>query len=370
MLENSRNVLFCVIGVFLALVVSFGPLISQADACSDVGIGNKEDIVISARTMDFEIDLASQFQIVPRGQKMVSSAPDGQEGVSWTSKYGFVAINALDMDKYSDGLNEKGLSAAILWLEETEYSTPVEADSVLSVLDTTAWILGNFATVEEVQAGLQEVTIWGEWSEKIQRVPPIHLSIHDAQGNDLVVEFMDGQMNIYENQYGVLTNSPAFDWQSTNLDYYLAENKIELTPGNPQTSTDPGIAILGLPSIQDPPQRFMLLSILRSYLPEPQTTQEAIGFAFHMIDRVTLVPGEDRITAPSVAPMPYGGDYTQWTVVRDHVNLVYYYKTMLNTSVRAIYLKEIDFSEGKPVRSIVMEDDGVVWYQDMTSQFK
>ncbi len=39
------------------------------------------------------------------------------------------------------------------------------------------------------------------------------------------------------------------------------------------------------------------------------------------------------------AMMLYGGTYTEWTVIRDHNNLVYYSKTTLNTSYRSFDLK-------------------------------
>jgi penicillin V acylase-like amidase (Ntn superfamily) len=55
------------------------------------------------------------------------------------------------MNKYVDGLNEKGLSIGTLWLDETEYPTPASTDNALSIQDVGEWVLGNFATVAEVK---------------------------------------------------------------------------------------------------------------------------------------------------------------------------------------------------------------------------
>ncbi|WP_240359165.1 linear amide C-N hydrolase [Pyxidicoccus trucidator] len=49
---------------------------------------------------------------------------------------------------------------------------------------------------------------------------PLHLPIHDASGNSIVVEFIDGKPNIYSNPVAVLTNDPPFPLQLENLGGY------------------------------------------------------------------------------------------------------------------------------------------------------
>ena len=338
----------CVVSLVVTVIMP-GP----AAACSEVALTDNADIAVSARTMDFPIDLKPDIKIVPRGQQMTSNAPDGEKGLSWSSKYGFVGVNALDMDRYCDGLNEKGLSAAFLWLEETEYPQPVVAENALSIQDTGAWILGNFATVDEVKAALDEVTIWGEFAQEVQMVPPFHISVHDAQGNHLVIEFVKGEMNVYDNPNGVMTNDPALDWQLTNLEYANANDMyVGILPGGSTTAA-----------------RFVVLSQLKDMSPEPQSAQEAIEFAIGIINRVNSAPGEG-ISTESDLVGPYGNSYTQWTVVRDHSNQVFYYSTLLNSSLRAIDLKGLDLSEGQSVKSLNMDNDGANWYQDMTAKVR
>ena len=50
-----------------------------------------------------------------------------------------------------------------------------------------------------------------------------HLTIHDASGGDLVVEFIDGETVFHDNKIGVLTNSPTYDWHTTNLQLHRAD---------------------------------------------------------------------------------------------------------------------------------------------------
>ncbi len=331
---------------FCAFLVSFAP---PAGACSDIQIMKlnvrEGDIVVSARTMDFSIDLASDIKIVPRGVAMTSNAPGGAPGLSWTSLYGFVGVNALDMEKYNDGLNEKGLSVGTLWLDPSEYPTPTSAAAALSIHDIGAWILGNFATVDEVKAALADVAVWGEFSLEVLGVPPLHLAIHDAQGKNLVVEFQNGETRVYDNPAGVLTNGPAFDWQLVNLAQYMEHLKEYGT----------------LPSSLSSVSRFVALSTFRKELLPPESAREAIQFLSFIMGRVSGVPGEDKWLIP-LAAMKYSGSYTQWTVFRDHANLVLYYRTALNGSLRAINLKKLDFSPGRPIITINMENDGAQWY--------
>ncbi len=69
--------------VVCLMALAVGP--GLAYACSDIAIGDNQDIIISARTMDFNIDLKSDLKIVPRGQELTSSAPNGTPGLSWTT---------------------------------------------------------------------------------------------------------------------------------------------------------------------------------------------------------------------------------------------------------------------------------------------
>ncbi len=245
-------------------------------------------------------------------------------------------------------MNEKGLSIGALWLDETRYAEPAAADNALSVQDVGAWVLGNFATVPEVKAGLQTVTVWGESSKEIGMVPPFHLAIHDALGNHLVVEFIEGETKTYDNPAGVLTNSPTFDWHLTDAAYHKANQE------------DMGMLPVGTAS----GPRFVLLTELTQSLPKPKSVREAVQFAFYVMGRASSVPGEGNSYVPD------GSSYTEWTVVRDHKNLVFYYETLLNTSCRALDLKTLTFAEGQPVKSLSMEGDGAGWYTDMSSVVK
>ena len=89
--------------------------------CSNFLLNNSSNSVISARTMDYNIQIQAEVVVIPRGERFVSSLSLGDDYMHWTSKYGFVGTNVLHSLEFTDGLNEKGLSVATLWLEDTKY---------------------------------------------------------------------------------------------------------------------------------------------------------------------------------------------------------------------------------------------------------
>lgn len=81
------------------------------------------------------------------------------------------------------------------------------------------------------------------------------------KGNSLVIEHVEGELKVYDNLIGVMTNSPTFDWHLTNL-----RNYVSLSPNNPRPVTVEGVkgtgfgqggGMLGLPGDYSPPSRFV-----------------------------------------------------------------------------------------------------------------
>jgi choloylglycine hydrolase len=303
--------------------------------------------------MDFAVDMDSYIFAVPRGRDVQSMLADGSKGLMWTSKYGYVAVNGFHADGFCDGLNEKGLSFAGLWLPGTRYPGK-EGDDWVAITDCAKWILGNFESVDEVKAALKKTTIIGAYVKEMKMTPPLHFTVHDAEGKDLVVEFVDGEMKLYDNPYLVLANKPTFDWHVKNLDNY-----VNLTNEN---ASDPvlhqagnGSGMLGLPGDSTPPSRFVQAYFLNRYSPTPKNLKGAVSNALHVLNAVQVANGE-------VAE----GDYTEWSVIRDHSNKVYYFRQNENPTLRRIELKKLNFKEGAKVRSIRIE--GGTWYEDVTEK--
>ena len=257
--------------VFLMAFVLNAISMKPAMACTDFLIRSSDGTSIVGRSMEWGLDLNSRICLYPRGQSRSSQTPGGNPGVTWQSKYGYLALDSHDMPLALDGMNEKGLSMGLLWLPGTVYQDVPAAhpEVALSLLDLGHWVLGNFTSVDEVKSAIGQVRVWSPQLADWGGTPTAHLALHDAQGNSVVIEFIDGQQKIYDNPGRVLTNAPTFDWHTTNL-----RNYIRLSAANPQPVKINGTVLappgqgggfLGIPGDWTPPSRFVRTSAMLAF---------------------------------------------------------------------------------------------------------
>src|SRR5215207_10355000 len=74
-----------------------------------------ESGVLVGRNMDWLQDTGTNLWALPAGTERQSPTPDG---VSWTARHGSVVATSYDITT-SDGLNDAGLGAHMLWLAES-----------------------------------------------------------------------------------------------------------------------------------------------------------------------------------------------------------------------------------------------------------
>ena len=344
-----KRVLIFIICMFIA---------NSSFACTDFQIKAEDGSVVVGRSMEFAVDMNSSILAVPRGQKYVSTAPGGKDGLKWKNKYGFVAANAFNYDRVVDGINEAGLSVGLLWLPGlTEYQeiTKKDAPKALSIEDLGTWILSNFATADEVKKGMEKVRVWGEMIPELGIVPPLHVAVHDANGKSLVIEFVGGEQKIYDNPVGVLTNAPSFDWHVTNL-----RNYVRLTSYNPEPvkiggitfrATGQGSGVFGIPGDWTPPSRFVRVATFINLADPVKNSIEGVILAQHILNTVDIPLGVIKEEKKGVG---LAEESTQWIVIKDLKNKVFYFHTYEDLSLRSVDLKKLNLKSGK-VKSILMK---------------
>lgn len=362
---RNRILIFCLSAATVFLTTA------TTDACTNFLIKAKDGTLVNGRSMEFAQPMMASLAIVhPRGEAVQSTAPGGKKGLAWTSKYGFVMTTSMGKEGPNDGLNEKGLSLGFLWFPETRYQdiSPDESGRAIEILDFASWLLGNFSRVDEVKPALNDVLVWGQVNPLLKGVPPLHVALSDATGKSLVIEFADGKMNVYDNPFGVLTNSPAFPWQLTNLRNYVnldaVDAKAIVTDGVTLPPTGHGAGMLGLPADSTPPSRFVRTFFNTRFAAPAKDAPAAVNLALHILNAVDIPQGTDRLSGKTMT-----GDLTQWTVIKDLTNRVLYFRSYFDLSPKAIDLKKLDFSPGAPARSIsiVGSTDTV---EDVTSKMK
>ncbi|MEC7838683.1 MAG: linear amide C-N hydrolase [Chlamydiota bacterium] len=305
--------------------------------CSDFFL-NEQKIV--GRTLDFPTPLLSNLEKRPRGETFTAYAPNGQESFSWTSEFGFVGFTAFGDDNQGknvmEGMNEKGLKISLLTLSATTYQTVPEGemDRALGVSDMTVWLLGTCQNIDEVKAALQSVYVWADTVPPFPETPLQHISIHDNTGASLVVEYVDGELNLYNNEVHMLTNDPVYPKQLENLRKYQYLNI------SYQSGQSCGSGMIGLPGDYTEQSRFVRGAKLLEFA--DVDSQNPINTALTILGTLD-VPKGVKLASPN-----NNEDYdcTRWRTVTDIGNLVLYYSTIKDPTWYSVDLNQLDFSEG------------------------
>lgn len=316
--------------------------------CTDFKLTAKDGTHLITRSMEFGQDLQSNLRSSPRGRSFTTITPNNKAGLTWKSLYGYLYIDGFNMDASFDGMNETGLTFEYLYLPgETEYQSIPEGKDAQSVpyFLFGDWVLSNFKTTDEVKLALKEIYVSSAIIPQLgNAVLPAHASIYDASGKGIVVEFYNNKINVYDN-IGVMTNSPKYDWQVTNLRNYLnlsATNPDSIIQdGMTYTVTGQGSGALGLPGDASPPSRFVKTSFMVKNVYPAEDASGLINLAEHIINNVDLPAGFVR----SPDKNGVSTDTTEWVVFKDITHKILYYRTYNNMTIRSVDMGKIDFTE-------------------------
>ncbi len=354
--------------VALAGTIAFAPV---AQACTGIQLVAKDGGVVAARTLEFGVDLQSNVLVIPAGTAMTGSLPDGGTGLRYTTKHGMAGANGADMTIIIDGINDQGLYVGLFYFPgSASYAdaTPENAARALAPHEYGAWLLGNFATVDEVKANFDKVAVVPVVVPLIKGVPPVHYVVHDRSGHAVVIEPTDKKLKLFDNPLGVMTNSPTFDWHMTNL-----RNYINLSPNNAPpldvggvkfTAFGEGSGMHGLPGDFTPPSRFVRAAAYSRSAIASDTAPQAVLQAFHILNNFDIPFGSVRGKEDgTVIP-----EYTTWTAASDLKNLRWSFRTFADQSIRSVDLKVALAAAGGKIRVIPMASQQPV--ADVSTSFK
>lgn len=332
--------------IFTASLLCF----NTTQACTHFRVTAQDGSIIIARSMEFAMNMNANVRTSTRNRLFTNTAPDGKPAMSWKAKYGYVYLDGMNQDVAVDGMNEMGLSVGALLLpNETKYqAVPANQDNhAIPYIHFGDWVLSNFKSVDEVKAALNSVYFFEQTLPGLgNMIFPLHFAITDTTGKGLVVEFVNGKMNVYDNPIGILTNSPEFPWQLNNLRNYL-----NLSPFNPSPVTVNGLTFattgqgsgnVGLPGDASPPSRFTKIAFLMNNSFAVINAEGALNLAQHVINNVDIPLGIAR----AMDNGKLSTDYTQWVVFKDLTHRLFYYRTYNDMTIRAIDFSKLNFSEG------------------------
>lgn len=346
----------------LALTILLVVCLTNSYACMSFRVAAKDGNIMIGRTMEFGVDSGWKIAVVPRNMQFTSPAPGGKDGLTWKNKYGYVAVVGWGIDTMvSDGLNEAGLSFGGLWYDpDIKYQdiAPGEERRALAQTMSGAWILGNFATIDELKSAVAEIKIFGYVVPALHMAPPAHGIIHDASGKCVVMEFGEGKVHLYDNPLGILTNAPDFPWHVNHLRQFIGMRIENPKPmdmaGVKLIPTGHGAGMIGLPGDLTPPSRFIRLGVTTHFADQPENAEKALNLCQHIVNSFNIVSGIAVDRSPEGKIL--ANETTQWASFRDLKNKVFYFQTYENPDLRKVDLRKLDFAVDK-VKFIQMDGD-------------
>ncbi|WP_420839487.1 linear amide C-N hydrolase [Bradyrhizobium oropedii] len=332
----------------IALVGALAASSSIALGCTRLVYLGANGQVVTARSMDWRSDVATNLWIFPRGMKRNGEV--GPNSVQWTSKYGSVIASGYDIAT-TDGLNEAGLVANVLWLVESEYPKFDSSRPGLTIAAWAQYVLDNFRTVREAVDALQEepFTIVTDNVPGEKRLATLHLSISDATGDSAIVEYIGGKQVIHhDRKYQVMTNSPIFDEQLALNAYWKQIGGTAMLPGTNRAA-----------------DRFARASFYVNAIPKDEDPNRAVASVFSVIRNASVPFGITTQNEPNISS-------TRWRTVADHQRKLYFFESVLTPNVFWVDLRTIDFSleTGKVKKLDLGPDQARTFSGDATKSFQ
>lgn len=312
----------------LCSIALYSATITPADACTRIVYTGDDGMVVTGRTMDWTRDPMTDLWLFPRG--MQRNGEVAVNSLKWTSKYGSVIAAAYNLCT-TDGMNEVGLAANLLWLAESVYPKRDTSKPGITISEWTQYVLDNFATVAEAVDFFQnnEIQVVSDMVPDENRLATLHLSISDPTGDSAIFEYINGKLTIHHSPaYVVMTNSPVYNQQLALNSYWESIGGLTFLPGTNRAA-----------------DRFARASFYVGVLPKTNDPRNAVAGVFSVIRNASVPLGISVPDEPNIAS-------TRWRTVADQKNLVYFYESTLQPNVFWVDFANVDFSKNAPVKML------------------
>lgn len=303
--------------------------ISTTYACTRAVYFGKEGQTVTGRSMDWAEDMQSNLWAFPRGMKRDGGL--GAGSLKWTSQYGSV-ITSVYEGATSDGMNEKGLVANMLYLAESEYPPLTDTRPAVVISAWAQYLLDNFATVSDAVADARKETFRVVTVEAPNGAKgTVHLSISDVSGDSAIFEYVKGKLVIHHSrEHQVMTNSPIFDEQIALNKYWQQIGGTVMLPGTNRAA-----------------DRFARASFYINACKQTADPREAVASVFSVMRNASVPRGISTPSQPNISS-------TIWRTVADHKNRVYFFENTASPSLLWVTLDQIDFKAGTGVKKLTM----------------
>ncbi len=189
---------------------------NQIDACTAFSIFDGEKNMVG-KNYDYIYEKGFMAVNKRNMRKQAACVVPIKNPARWTSHYGSVTFNQYGRDFPVGGMNEAGLVAEVLWIDDSQL--PAFNEEGAPLLDEGQWIqymLDQYGSVEEVVAHAHDIQIFTRGFSQL------HYFLSDSSGNSAVIEYINGELVIHDSSkfdvYGI-TNSSYTQSMSYALSY-------------------------------------------------------------------------------------------------------------------------------------------------------
>lgn len=294
---------------------------------------------VASRTMDWPDPTEPALTVFPRGSRHHGGVAAGKKVVpgnvlNWESAHGTVVTTFYNAGTV-DGMNECGLAAHLLYLQESDFGPRDPGTPGLHAGLWAQYALDRAASVSEALALLAEVQV--VMMEARGTKATVHLALEDAAGDSAIIEHLDGKPVVHHAPtYRIMTNDPSYAEQLRLLG--------ELDFSHPSCD-------MPLPGNVNPRDRFQRASYFSALLPAPRNEREAVAGVMAIARNASV---------PFGAPYGAFGIYnTEYRTVCDLTNRCYYFEFTTAPNVIWTKLDNLNFEPGAPVMTLDPDDIGL-----------
>lgn len=337
--------------------------LSTANACTTLIIKDNQGGVYQGRTMEFGDGLPQMYlNYYPVGSKFVANSTATKTPLNYDAKYALLEVVAqIDKTKQKsavDGINSQGLTVTVNAFGLSKGTDTKNTSKVIDTDSLAQWILSQFATVDEVKQEIGKQSIWFEPTILMGLKFPLHIAVFDRSAKGIVIEFVDGKLQVNDNPVGVMTNAPEFTWHLTNLNNYTSLSNVgngaAKWGGETLQQVDIGGNTLGLPSDDTSTGRFVRAAFYSNFAtkPDPVNGVATIGKIMNKFDRIkgvteTNTSSTEALANPS-SNKSYPSEWTVFTTLRDLNNTTYYIRTESSLNYAQFDLNTLKKNNPKP----------------------
>ena len=305
--------------------------------CTGIRFVDNEGKMYFGRNLDWSCSYGERVVITPANYEPISPF-----NAITQIKHPIIGMGIVQQNVplYFDCANDAGLAIAGLNFPGYAQYAPdaVEGKTNVAAYEFPLWVAANFQTVDEVEAALAHVAIVDKPINEKYPSSLLHWIIGDAD-RSIVVEYTADGMQVFHDEFDVLTNQPGFAWHSENLRNYL-----NVTPEVPAplswgagelTAYGSGGGMRGLPGDYYSTSRFVRVAYLNAHYPQKATEDENVSRLFHTLGGVSMIDGAARMTNGDFELTIYTGGISCRTNT-------YYYSTYDNPAIRSVSLADYD----------------------------